>query len=46
MPGRRVARLFDENNNILTYQYKAFNGGKFEDEDTIAALWDEFYPLK
>jgi hypothetical protein len=46
MPGQRVARLYDENNNVTQWQYYAYKKANHpngcDDELVIKEIWETF----
>lgn len=46
MPGQRVARIYDEDNNIIAWQYYAYNSKNhkegFDDEAVIKEIWASY----
>jgi hypothetical protein len=49
MPGQRVARIYDEDNNVLQWQYYAYSSKNHkdgnDDEEIIKEIW-ESYPVE
>ncbi|MBQ7338318.1 MAG: hypothetical protein IJW40_07685 [Clostridia bacterium] len=46
MPGQRVARIYDENNNVLAWQYFAYDPANYKagsgDEAIIKEIWEQY----
>ena len=46
MPGQRVARIYDEDNNIIAWQYYAYDSKNhkegFDDEAVIKEIWASY----